>query len=439
MALHTPGRVSRRLFLGGAAGTALTAILAACGGSTATVTPAPVATATKAASTTAPAAATTAPTTAAAVATTAPTTVVTTAPVAATTAPTVAATTAPTAAATQAIVAPTTAAASSAASTTGAGSSVASAGGTATVKPVATGESGLAEATAVPAMTTGAVPNLTGKLSIKKINIAFVPGDDPSTFFQKNNDLFAYMKQSLGVDIVGAVGANYTAVITAMQAKKIELASFGPFSYILAHENANAQCFLLGQTADGKLATYNSLIMAPADSPLQTLADIKGKNFSFVDPASTSGHLVPSYTLLQKANLKETDYKPIYAGSHPASFQAIANKKVDAGAVASDIFASGIADGTIDKTKVKVIDTSFDIPGSPIAVRGDISQADQDTLLQMFLALNDRPKDDKLYTSFILKGGFGVGTVKVYKGDDSVYNDLRKIPAAIGVDIKTLK
>ncbi len=305
--------------------------------------------------------------------------------------------------------------------------------------PAPTGATGLVEGTPVGTVTgNAAVPNLTGKLGLKQIAIAFVPGDDPSTFFQKNNDLFAYLQQALGVKVTGTVGANYTAVITAMQNKKIELASFGPFSYILAHQAANAQCFLLGQTKDGKLATYNSLIIAPADSPIQTLADIKGKSFSFVDPASTSGHLVPSYTLLTKAMLKETDYKPIYAGNHPASYQAVANKKVDAGAVASDIYMGGIADGSIDKTKTKIIDTSFDIPGSPIAVRGDIAQADQDAMLQAFLAINDRPMDDKLFQSFVLKGGFGVGTVKMIKGDDSIYNDLRKIPPTLGIDLNKL-
>jgi len=431
-------QITRRIFLSGVTGTALTAILAACGSDAATAVPATVAP-TQAATATKAAAATTAPTTAATTAaTTAPTVAATTgATAAATTAPTVAATVA----ATSAPATMATAASTAPVSGTVAGATSAPAvSGTVMATPAPTVASGLVEGTVVGTVTGNAtVPNLAGKLSLKQIAIAFVPGDDPSTFFQKNNDLFAYLQQTLGAKVTGTVGANYTAVITAMQNKKIELASFGPFSYILAHQNANAQCFLLGQTRDGKLATYNSLIIAPADSPIQTLADIKGKSFSFVDPASTSGHLVPSYTLLTKGMLKETDYKPIYAGNHPASYQAVANKKVEAGAVASDIYMSGIADGTIDKTKTKIIDTSFDIPGSPIAVRGDISQADQDTMLQAFLAINDRPMDDKLFQSFVLKGGFGVGTVKLFKGDDTAFNELRKIPPAIGIDISTLK
>src|SRR5262249_9964278 len=251
-----------------------------------------------------------------------------------------------------------------------------------------------------------------------------------------NKELIAYLKQVFGIEVTGAVGTSYSAVIEAQRAKKVDLAFYGPFSYILGNVEANAQALIQGETKDGQLSTYNSLITTQSDSPSPGLADIKAKTFSFVDPASTSGHLVPSYTLLQKAGLHETDYKPIYAGSHPASYQAVVNKKVDAGAIASDTFAKGIAEGSIDEKRVKILDTSFPIPGSPIAVRGDISQADQDLLLQAFLALNDQGPDSKLLK--IALSGLGAGAIKLRKADDHAYDELRKIPAAIGIDIKGL-
>jgi phosphonate transport system substrate-binding protein len=308
--------------------------------------------------------------------------------------------------------------------------------------PVPTGASGLAEATAAGTVTGITVPNLTGKLSFKVLNFAFIPADDAAKTFTDNKELLAYLQHALGVDVRGTVGTSYSAVIEAQRAKKVELGYYGPFSYILAHQVANVQCFLQGQKPDGKIASYNSLIITTSDSPLNTLADIKGKTFSFVDPASTSGHLVPAYTLQTKAGLKESDYKPNYAGSHPASYLAVVNKKVDAGAIASDIFGQGVAQGSIDKSKIKILDTSFDIPGSPIGVRNDISPADVDVMQQAFLAINDQ-KDSTLYKSFVLsapdgKGGFGVGAVKLVKGDDSVYDELRKIPPLLGLDLNKL-
>lgn len=404
-------RLTRRAILGGAAGVAVATLLAACG---ADATPTPIAvaptTGTGATGGTAVSAATLAPTRAA------------------TTAATTAASAAPATTPTGAV----------ATASRAAGSPSAAVATTRTPVAVPTGATGLPEGTAA-AQVTGVQPppNLVGKLSLKKINVAFIPAEDAGKTLSDNKDMLAYMKQAFGVDVSGAVGTSYTAVIEAMRSKKVDIAFYGPFSYILAHAEANAQALVQGQDKDGKLAVYNSLIIVPANSTITTLADIKGRSFSFVDPASTSGHLVPSYTILQKAGLKETDYKPIYAGSHPASYQAVANKKVEAGAIASDTFASGIAAGTIDASKVKIIDTSFSIPGSPIAIRGDLPAADQELFLQLFLSINDQPKDSTLFKSTV--SGLGSGTVKMLKADDATYDELRKIPAAIGIDIKGLK
>jgi phosphonate transport system substrate-binding protein len=320
------------------------------------------------------------------------------------------------------------------AGSSGSATTTASAAG-ATAAPAAAANGNLTLGSADTGSFSGA-PDLKGKLSLQQLNLAFIPAEDAAKTLTDNKDLIAYLKQVFGVEVTGAVGTSYSAVIEAQRAKKVDLAFYGPFSYILGHEEANAQALIQGETKGGQLATYNSLIITQAESPLSSLADIKGKNFSFVDPASTSGHLVPSYTLLQKAGLKETDYKPIYAGSHPASYQAVVNNKVDAGAIASDTFAKGVAEGSIDDKKVKILDTSFPIPGSPIAVRGDIPQADQDLIVQAFLALNDQGPDSKLLK--IALAGLGSGAVKLRKADDHAYDELRKIPAAIGIDIKGL-
>ncbi len=414
--------LTRRAILGGAAGIAVATFLAACG---AEVTP-----------TAAPAAPTTGAATGGGTGATGRTAVS-----AATTAPTRAATTAaPVAPTTAASVAPaTTPTGAIATASRAAGSPSAVAATTRTPVPVPTGATGLAEGTAA-AQVSGPVkaPNLTGRISLKKINFAFVPAEDAAKTLSDNKDLLAYMREALGVEVTGAVGTSYTAVIEAMRSNKVDVAYYGPFSYILAAAEAKAECLLQGENKDGNLATYTSLIIAPADSPITKLEDIRGKSFAYVDPASTSGHLVPNYTILSKTGMKSNvDYRSSFAGTHPGAYQAVANKRVDAACIASDIFASGQAAGTIDASKVKIIDTSFDIPGSPISYRGNLPQGDKDVLLELFLSANTLPKDSSVWK--LVTAGLGVGTIKVRKGEDSSYDELRKIPAAIGIDIKGLR
>ena len=72
-------------------------------------------------------------------------------------------------------------------------------------------------------------------------------------------------------------------------------------------------------------------------------------------------------------------------------------------------------------------------PRPPRTGEGSSSEA----LLELFLSLNNVPKDSAVWKN--ATAGLGVGTVKVRKCDDKSYDELRKIPAVIGIDIKTLK
>ncbi len=422
--------MKRRAFLLGTAGTAMTAILAACGGEeTAATATRLVPTAASAATTVSGAATAVAPATVAA--TTAPTVAVSTA--AATTAPTAAAT-----AATMATTAPTAApmVAGTVVAPATSGSPVA---GTAATGAINT--TGFAEATAAPAVTGMMVrpPMLAGRLSLKTLTIALVPGDDPGKFFAQYKELLAYLKQSLGVEVKGSVGTSYSAVIEAQRNRKIDLGFYGPFSYILARAETGADCFLQGEDKDGKLAIYNTLFIVPASSSIMSLADIRGKNFAFVDPASTSGFLVPASTIRQRTMLVEgKDYKFTYAGNHVAAVQAVVNDKADMASVASDIYQQALDEKAFDPAKVRVVEKSSDIPGSPIGITKEVSMADREVLLQAFLSINDQPKDSDLFKNFVLKGGFGSTTAKLRKGDDASYNELRKIPASLGIEVKGL-
>ncbi|GAB6274597.1 MAG: hypothetical protein STSR0004_14600 [Peptococcaceae bacterium] len=66
------------------------------------------------------------------------------------------------------------------------------------------------------------------------------------------------------------VATDYTGVIEAMRAKKIDVAFFGPFSYVLAADRASAECFAVGVRSNGK-STYHSIIITHKDSGVKTL------------------------------------------------------------------------------------------------------------------------------------------------------------------------
>src|SRR5690349_14396260 len=98
---------------------------------------------------------------------------------------------------------------------------------------------------------------------------------------------------SSGENETDAIARNqhYAAVIEAMRAGHVQIASVGPAAYALARKVMGDEIAPVAVTLDqdGNLGYY-SVIAVRADSPYQTLADIKGKSFAFADPNSTSGY-----------------------------------------------------------------------------------------------------------------------------------------------------
>ena len=51
----------------------------------------------------------------------------------------------------------------------------------------------------------------------------------------------------------------------------------------------------------GTKGGYQSYIVVQADSDIQSLEDLQGKTFAFVDPESTSGNVIPTDEILSRS------------------------------------------------------------------------------------------------------------------------------------------
>src|SRR5262249_36273204 len=180
------------------------------------------------------------------------------------------------------------------------------------------------------------------------------------------------------------VGVDYSGTVEAMKARKIDVAFYGPFSYILAADVAGADVLAMTAREDGSYSTYNSVIITRKSSGITTLEELRGKSFSFSAPASTSGHLIPRSILVASGFDVDKDLKPIFAGGHDASVLAVANGKVDAGATYEDQIIRMDAAGVVKQDDLLVLRKSDPIPDGPIAIRRDYDPALRERLAAMF-------------------------------------------------------
>ncbi|MBS3977202.1 MAG: phosphonate ABC transporter substrate-binding protein [Syntrophomonadaceae bacterium] len=226
------------------------------------------------------------------------------------------------------------------------------------------------------------------------LRLALIPAEDIVEMMNRFEPARQYLEKEIGIKIEMFKALDYTAVIEAMRAKKVEIAYFGPFSYVLAAERANAQAIVAGGDADGKLSVYHSILITHKDSGLQNIDDVKARaaslTVSFVDPASTSGYLIPKgYMESIGIKVDQAFKEVIFAGGHDASILAVHARKVDLGATWEGPYQKAIAGGVVKGEDVRVIWKSDPIPRSPVAVRGDLDPALIKRIQQAFL---DMPK-----------------------------------------------
>jgi phosphonate transport system substrate-binding protein len=259
-----------------------------------------------------------------------------------------------------------------------------------------------------------------------KLRVALLPDENAATLIQNAQPLKTYLENTLKKDIEIVVTTDYSSMIEAMRFGRIEVAYFGPFSYVLAKSKApDIEPFAVG--VERGSPTYNSVVVAHVGGPVAALADIRGKDFGFGDQASTSSHLIPRALLLKNGLDAGKDYRPVHLGTHDAVARAVQNGQVPAGALSKAIFEVLVERNTVDGGKVKVIATSAPIPNYPMVMQGNLAPQLKDRIRAAFLEL----KDGEVLKSFRVQGFAST--------DDKAYDVLRDTAKILDLDLSKLR
>lgn len=188
----------------------------------------------------------------------------------------------------------------------------------------------------------------------KVLRLSMIPTTDPGKMARESAPLVSYLEQALGAKVELTVPLNYAAVVEAFGADKVDVAYFGGFTYVQAHKRFGAQPLVQRERDQA----FHSLFITQADSAIGSLADLAGKSFAFGDVNSTSGHLMPEYFMRKAGVDADVIARAIYTGGHDATALAVANKKVDAGALDEAVYGKLTKDGKVDAAKLKVFYTT---------------------------------------------------------------------------------
>jgi phosphonate transport system substrate-binding protein len=249
-----------------------------------------------------------------------------------------------------------------------------------------------------------------------------IPTTDPGKATREMQPLADYLTQKTSVPVQITVPTNYAAVVEALVNDQVDVGHLGGFTYVQASKRAGVKP--LAQRERDR--NFHSLFVTQPASPIQSLADLKGRSFAFGDVNSTSGHLMPEFFMRENKVDSDVISKALYTGGHDATLLAVANAKVDAGALDEAVFQRMTSQGKIDPAKVRVFWTTPPFFDYVWVARKGLDAKTAAAVRDAFLGLDPKDAQQKQILD-------ALAASKYVTANDSDYDKLRQAAIQAGL------
>lgn len=261
------------------------------------------------------------------------------------------------------------------------------------------------------------------------IKFFFVPSVDAKLLSDKSKIVQKFLEENTPYKYKVQIPASYVAVVEAFGTARADVAAINTFGYIMAHEKYKSHAIATVERHGAY--DYKAQIVTRKDSGIKKIEDLNGKKVAYVDPASTSGYLLPA-KLFKDKNIKPSE--TVFAGKHDNVISMIYQGQVDAGAT----YYSPPAEGEIQdarrlvktqypdvEDKISIVTLTDPIPNDPVVVRDDLPE-DVKSALQAALMKMMQTSEGK----DAFKAIYGVTGMKL--ATDADYDQVRQVLVSLG-------
>ncbi|WP_185819597.1 phosphate/phosphite/phosphonate ABC transporter substrate-binding protein [Salibacterium salarium] len=266
---------------------------------------------------------------------------------------------------------------------------------------------------------------------IDKLVMAYLPLEGGEGVQQTNAEFEDGLSEKIGVPVESYQVSSYNAAIEAMGNEEADMVIMPPFAYILGVERAGIEALVGAKEQDG----VQSNIIVSSESEIEDITQLEGKTFGFVDPSSSSGHLLPKTMMLDEMDMSveelENDFlkEEQFVGSHESALIGAVNGQYDATAIASPIPEALVDRGVIEEDSYRIIAESDTTPPPPFSVRGGLPEETKDQVKEYLLNF-DEPN--------FLQNLLGMEGAEFVEVDDSDYDFYRTMSESLNMSPEEL-
>ncbi|MGD8312623.1 MAG: PhnD/SsuA/transferrin family substrate-binding protein, partial [Gammaproteobacteria bacterium] len=195
---------------------------------------------------------------------------------------------------------------------------------------------------------------------------------------------------------------------------EVDIAFMGPALYVALVDKYGPKPLLARLEIEGD-PVFRGKIITLKDSPITSLAELKGKHFAFGDPESTMSHLVPRFMLREAGVGLEDLAEYRFLGNHTNVALGVLAGDFDAGAVKEEVFRE------FEQRGLQALATTPAFSEHLFVARSTLPAQTVATLREALYRLRDTPEGR------IILAGIKDRLTGMVPVEDSDYDNLREI------------
>lgn len=232
-----------------------------------------------------------------------------------------------------------------------------------------------------------------------------------------------YIGRRLGLQSALAVGASFAS----FERGEVDVGFICGLPYVQLTRRTHPPVELLaapvlqGQRYHG-LPIYFSDVVVHRDSAYHSFVELRGCSWAYNDPYSHSGYNSARYTLVRLGETHGFFGRVVEAGYHQEALQMVADGRVDASAIDSQVLAIELRDHPALAERVRIIEALGPATIQPVVAARHVPAVLKDDLRAALYALGDDPNAREP-----LDYGFVARFIPIA---DAAYDDIRAMVAA---------
>ena len=259
---------------------------------------------------------------------------------------------------------------------------------------------------------------------IARIKFGLTPYLDVEILVDNYSPILSYVEARVGVPIDLLVGDDYADLETRLVQGQVDAAIISPYSYVRAKAGEPGITVFASHIAKGS-ERYGAYIITHEESGIESIGDLMNRTFAFVDRRSTSGWLFPAARMLEEGVHPARDVHPRFLGSHTEVFQAVLERRFDAGATYEGALGEGRRRNPDAAVMLRVVAKSRRVPHEAYAVRDGFPPVAAEAMGRALAEISTAtPEGRRLLAPLLRLNGF-------MPVDDSHYDVIREVEAEV--------